>query len=180
MRLIAATNTDLLKAVAAGAFREDLYYRLRVISIRLPPLGERKGDVALLGAHFLQVYARENGKAIASIAPAALALLEAHAWPGNVRELENVIQKAIVLCRGDAIGADLVADDLQAGKGAPRPRAAAGAQKFKDVVDEFERDLIVDALREARGVQKKAAEQLGLKPTTLNEKIKRLRIRYRD
>ena len=180
VRIIAATHADLHAAVDAGAFREDLYYRLKVISIPIPPLRDRVGDVPLIAAHMLHKYARENDKKVRSIHPQALRLLAGYHWPGNVRELENVIQKAVVLCRGEEIAAEMIEDDVRPGRGGSRSRARVTGGAYKDLVAEFEREIIVEALRQSDGVQKRAAELLQLKPTTLNEKIKRLHIRYRS
>lgn len=179
VRIVAATHNNLPEAVRNGQFREDLFYRLKVISIPVPPLRDRGADIAPLANHFLQIYARENGKKVVSIAPQAMRLLEAHDWRGNVRELENVIQKAVVLCREDEISPDLVVDDLRPARGSSRGGAKVGTASYRELVDDFERDVILSALEQSEGVQKRAAEVLGLKPTTLNEKIKRLRIRYR-
>jgi len=179
VRIVAATHSDLRAAVEVGSLREDLYYRLKVITIALPPLRDRDGDVPLLATQFMQTYATENDKKVRSFAPETLALLQRHDWPGNVRELENVIQKAVVLCRGETIGPELVEEDLQPARSATSIRPRVGDVPYKTLVDDFERQVIVDALSQCDGVQKRAAEILGLKPTTLNEKIKRLQIRYR-
>ena len=178
VRIIAATHADLRQEVEAKRFRADLFYRLNVISVRLPPLRERAGDVRLLANHFLRFYAEENQKKVRSISAAAVELLESHSWPGNVRELSNVVQKAVVLCRGEEIDVDLLADDLRDARAPARNGLGAGG-RYKDLVEEFEKDVILDAMRRSEGVQKRAAEILGLKPTTLNEKLKRLRIRYK-
>lgn len=176
VRIIAATNSDLFAATKDGRFREDLYYRLNVISINLPALRERMDDVPLLADHFVQKYCRENDKEPLHLTPQALNALMDYSWPGNVRELENVIERAVVLCRGDAITADLLPDVIRE---KARPFIIAeGNVPFKEKVDQFRKVLILDALQKADGVQKEAAKILRIKPTTLNEMMKRYSIRY--
>ena len=182
VRIIAATNVDLRKEMEDGRFREDLFYRLHVISIQLPPLRERKEDIPLLVQHFVQKYAEENGRPPLEVPPDALDLLMDYDWPGNVRELENVIERAVVLSPGP---------DARP-RPDPRERApgAAGLRcrsvvlppegiSLKDVTAAYERQWIESALEAAGGVQKRAAELLHIKPTTLNEMIKRYDIRPR-
>jgi DNA-binding NtrC family response regulator len=175
VRLIAATNSDLEAGVQAGTFREDLYYRLNVINLQLPPLRERIEDVPMLVQHFLTRYAAENEKELREVAPPAMeALLEYH-WPGNVRELENVIERAVVLSTGETLSQELLPSSVR------RPSSAFAHQgelppdgvSLKEAVDEYESRLIVRALQEADGVQKRAAEILQVKPTTLHEMMKR-------
>jgi two-component system response regulator PilR (NtrC family) len=177
VRIIAATNTDLSTLVESGVFREDLYYRINVIRILLPPLRDRREDIPLLVDHFLKTYASENHKQLKGVTPQAMRWLERRDWPGNVRELENAVQRAVVLARSDCVDLDLLADDDLA----PRPRPVAGSHllrgSYKESLEAFERELILDALNRASGVQKRAAGLLGLKPTTLSEKIKRLGLR---
>jgi two-component system response regulator PilR (NtrC family) len=176
VRILAATNEDLKELVDQGRFREDLYYRLNVITITLPPLRERLEDVPILVEHFLQRCNTENQKNVRRIAPEVLERLLAHAWPGNVRELENVIERGVVLACDDEIGLSVLPKELLARATLPQSLALPRGLEFYEAVQRFERQLIESALREAGGVQKQAAEILGLKPTTLNEKIKRLRI----
>jgi two-component system, NtrC family, response regulator PilR len=178
VRIIAATNSDLERDVQEGRFREDLYYRLNVITIQLPPLRDRTEDVPLLVRHFLNQYAEENDKAIAEITTEALERLLDYHWPGNVRELENVIERATVLSSGTLLDVDLLpASVLQPGA-APAPTAGlpANGLSFKEAISGYERQLIVKALKASGGVQKKAAEMLKVKPTTLHEMMKRLSI----
>jgi two-component system response regulator PilR (NtrC family) len=180
VRIIAATNAHLENLVQQGAFREDLYYRLNVITIHLPPLRKRAEDIPLLARHFLRLYAEENGKAISEISPAAMERLIDYRWPGNVRELENAIERAVVLSPGETIEFELLPPAVRASNGAP-PAAPAGAlpdvgTSFWDAVSAYERQLIVRALQAAGGVQKRAAEILQVKPTTLHEMMKRLSI----
>ena len=117
MRLIAATNADIEALVRRGDFREDLYYRLNVITLQLPPLRDRTEDIPLLARHFLRVYAEENGKAMQSISPAALELLMDYRWPGNVRELENAIERAVVLSSGEVLEVELLPPAVRSGAG---------------------------------------------------------------
>ncbi len=179
VRIIAATNADLESEVGAGRFREDLYYRLNVITIHLPPLRRRSEDVALLARHVLQRYAAENEKSIRHIAPQALELLLDYSWPGNVRELENAIERAVVLSSGEVVDVDLLPPTVRrpnAIPSAPAPPLPASGISFKEAVNAYERQLIIRALQVADGVQKRAAELLQVKPTTLHEMMKRLEI----
>jgi DNA-binding NtrC family response regulator len=178
VRIIAATNADLETAVQQGQFREDLFYRLNVITITLPPLRKRTEDIPLLAQHFLAHYARENEKHIRDISPQAMeALLDYH-WPGNVRELENVIERAVVLSTGEVLGVDLLAAQVRNPEsvGLPPPTLPANGIAFKEAVSEYERQIIIKALQASHGVQKRAAELLQVKPTTLHEMMKRLNI----
>jgi len=181
VRLIAATNSDLKTQVAAGSFREDLYYRINVITIMLPPLRDKVDDIPLLAQFFLDKYSTENSRDGVAITDEALQLLKAHAWPGNVRELENAIERAVVLAppKGD-INAELIREYIEpASFDTSRPRMSVPPEglPMKDVVQEFQKQLIVDALRKSSWVQKEAAKLLDVKPTTLNEMIKRHGIR---
>jgi len=179
-RIIAATNADLEAEVARGGFREDLYYRLNVITISLPPLRARTEDIPLLARHFLTRYAQENDKPIEAIAPEAMSLLLDYRWPGNVRELENVIERGVVLSTGTEIDVELLSPAVRRGEGmahaAISAQAPNGEISLKEAVSEYERQLIIRALQETNGVQKHAAEKLKVKPTTLHEMIKRHRI----
>jgi len=181
VRIIAATNTDLKRMVDEGRFREDLYYRLNVISIPLPPLRERKVDIPALAQHFLQKYGEENNKRDLELAPEALDLLMDYDWPGNVRELENVIERAVVLATGPRIGTDLIPDHVRRTPAFQIPEVTVPPEgiSFKEVITDFEKRLIESTLEAAGGVQKRAAELLHIKPTTLNEMIKRYDIRPR-
>src|SRR5438034_414475 len=181
VRIIAATNIDLQVLVQRGEFREDLYYRLNVINIKLPPLQDRREDIPLLVDHFIVKYAAENGKVVRAITPEALALLINHSWPGNVRELENVIERAVVLASSPVIGLELLPETLQGDRPRPLPGPIQmdGHMSFYETMDRLEREIILGTLKSVNGVQRKAAARLGLNPTTLNEKIKRLKIQYR-
>jgi two-component system response regulator PilR (NtrC family) len=178
VRIIAATNADLEVAVAQGQFREDLYYRLNVITVSLPPLRKRTEDIPLLAQHFLAKCAHENEKAIAEISPPAMQLLLDYHWPGNVRELENVIERAVVLSTGTVLGVDLLPHGVRQPDAVMVPPSSVSSSgvPFKDAVSEYERQLVIKALQASGGVQKRAAELLQVKPTTLHEMMKRLNI----
>ncbi|TKJ34480.1 Fis family transcriptional regulator [bacterium (candidate division B38) B3_B38] len=178
VRIIAATNKKLKEIMERGEFREDLFYRLNVINIPLPPLRERKDDIPLLVSHFLQKYCEENKKKLCNITPEAMAYLESYHWPGNVRELQNIIERAVVLATTDIIGKELLPDYII------NPAVSlnfpvqfpSNSLSFKEMVHEFERKLILNSLKMANGVQKKAAELLKINPTTFSEMLKRLNI----
>ena len=176
VRVIAATNVDLRRAVEEGRFREDLYYRLNVIAIQLPPLRQRKEDIPALAQHFVDKYSQENGKAVEAVTPEALQVLMDYDWPGNVRELENVIERGVVLSTGPYIGPELVPDQVRTSPGffhIPPVSVPPEGINLREVIAGFERRLIESTLEATGGVQKDAARLLGLKPTTLNEMIKR-------
>jgi two-component system response regulator PilR (NtrC family) len=180
VRIVAATNADLEHLVQQGAFREDLYYRLNVITLNLPPLRRRAEDIPLLAKHFLTLYAEENGKPAREISAAAMHRLLDYRWPGNVRELENAIERAVVLSSGEIIDVDLLPPTLR-GERAPADETGSLALPdltvpFWDAVSSYERALVLRALRNAGGIQKRAAELLQVKPTTLHEMMKRLAI----
>src|SRR5262245_38106658 len=181
VRIIAATNVDLRKLMEEGRFREDLYYRLHVINVQLPPLRDRKDDIPLLVQHFLEKYGEENRKPGLEVTPEGLDMLMAYDWPGNVRELENVIERAVVLSAGRRIGTELIPDHIGRPSMFQMPRFVVPPEgiSFKDVITDFEKRLIESTLEAAGGVQKRAAELLHIKPTTLNEMIKRYDIRPR-
>ena len=181
VRIIAATNVDLRRMMDDGRFREDLYYRLHVITVQLPALRERRDDIPLLAQHFLEKYGEENHKTHLELTPEALDLLIDYDWPGNVRELENVIERAVVLSTGNRIDADLVPDHVRSSKRFQMPQFVVPPEgiSYKDAEIAFQRGLIESALEAAGGVQKRAAELLHIKPTTLNEMIKRHDIRPR-
>jgi two-component system response regulator PilR (NtrC family) len=177
VRILAATNEDIRKLVREGSFREDLFYRLNVINMTLPPLRERMQDLPILVAHFLDRFNAENGKQVRRVAPDALELLLGYPWPGNVRELENVIERGVVLASGNEITLSLIPDDLRSAPRLPATASLPEGVGLAEAVSRYERQLIESALRKSGGVQKRAARLLGLKPTTLNEKIRRLGIR---
>ena len=179
-RIIAA-NVELRKMMEEGKFREDLFYRLHVITVPLPALRERREDVPLLAQHFLEKYGVENQKPRLELTPEALDLLLEYEWPGNVRELENVIERAVVLCTSLRIDADLVPDHVRNSRRFQMPQFVVPPEgiSYRDAEIAFQRGLIESALEQAGGVQKRAAELLQIKPTTLNEMIKRHDIRPR-
>ena len=176
--IVAATNCDLREMVEDGRFREDLFYRLHVINIFLPPLRERKDDIPLLAHHFLAKYSEENQKPGIELTADALDLMTDYDWPGNVRELENVIERAVVLTSRNRIDADLIPEHVRSSPGFHIPRFVVPPEgiSFRDVITDVEKRLIESTLEAAGGVQKRAAELLRIKPTTLNEMIKRYEI----
>jgi two-component system response regulator PilR (NtrC family) len=178
VRILAATNTDIEALIAEKAFRKDLFYRLNVIKIEIPPLRERKEDIPLLVKHFLDIYARENHKDIEGVSEDVLEILDTHAWPGNVRELENLIERAVVLARAKVITRANLPPFLLRGDGVDDPPLGAAEESLdlRDRTQAFQKKIILAALKKTKGVQNKAAKLLGLKPTTLNEMIKRLGI----
>ena len=175
VRIIAATNVDLQKMVEEGSFREDLYYRLHVITIDLPSLRDRREDVPLLAQNFLDQYGKENQKNDLEFSPEALQCLEDYDWPGNVRELENVIERAVVLASSTKIGIELIPDELKTSESFQLPNFDMPTEgvPFRKIIEEMETRLILRALEVSEGVQKRAAELLQIKPTTLNEMLKR-------
>ncbi|HEX8476118.1 MAG TPA: sigma-54 dependent transcriptional regulator [Pyrinomonadaceae bacterium] len=191
VRIVAATNIDLKEAVRQGAFREDLYYRLAVVPIELPPLRERREDILQLAQHFIHKYNEENGRQISDqLAPEVLALLEAYTWPGNVRELENVIERAVVIAPGTEITVPCLPTDIaNPQKAREAAQSSAGVAvgidvghgiNFYDEVRRFEIDIIRRALEQTSGHQSRAARLLGMNATTLNSKIKTYNIQLRS
>src|SRR4051812_12179607 len=151
VRIIAATNVDLKKMMEEGKFREDLYYRLHVITVLLPPLRERKDDIPLLVQHFIEKYGKENNKPNLELSAEALDLLAEYDWPGNVRELENVIERATVLTSGQRIDADLIPDNVKNGRRFQMPQFVIPAEgiSYRDAEASFQRNLIESALEAA-------------------------------
>jgi len=178
VRVIAATNQDLSTAVRERRFREDLFYRLNVIPIEVPPLRDRREDVPLLVAHFLAGLARQRSQPSPHITPEAIDRLADHDWPGNVRELENLVERLVVL-GGDEIGPGELPPELRGDGRAPfgrAPRVTADGLPFNEVVDRFESDLILQALERTHWNKNQAARLLGLNRTTLLEKIKKKKL----
>ena len=179
VRVISATNANIEQEVRAGKFREDLYYRLNVIPILLPPLRERREDIPLLARHFLQKSCKELGRPLMSLSPDAMQALESYQWPGNVREMENVIERTVALTDGDSIARQDLPPDIAgvetAASGAPAfPKVTEQGIDMPQVIARIEGGMIRDALSLAGGVKARAASLLGLNRTTLVEKIKRL------
>jgi len=178
VRVVSATHRDLEKQIADGAFREDLYYRLNVFPITLPPLRQRPSDIALLAEHFIQKYARTAGKTIRGLDAGAALALSGYGWPGNVRELENVVERALILARG----AELTATDLEftrrptppgAPEPAPAPRAGDGTRPLQERLQEQERTAIVSAIDLAHGNIAHAARALGINRSTLYYRLRK-------
>lgn len=201
VRIIAATNRDLEAEVQAGRFREDLFYRLNVIPIHLPPLRERGGDIAILADHFITHFSRKNGRKKLGFSPEVRRVLEHYSWPGNVRELENIMERMTILCDGSVVTLEDLPGKIlaqvgdvaglpepvaaPAGNAAPQPAAPRGfawpaltdmeklGLNLKDFLDTIEERLLTEALETAFGVKNQAAEILGIKRTTLIEKLKK-------
>lgn len=176
VRIIAATNVDLRQLVREGKFREDLFYRLNVITIDLPPLRQRKEDIPLLVNFFLERYTVENQRTARRVTPEALRALVSYSWPGNVRELENVMERAVVLSSGTDVGLELL-PDLIAGRSSSFPvlEAKTDASLF-EIMEECERHIITDMLEKCNWNQTEAADRFRMPLSTLNQKIKRLNI----
>ncbi len=176
VRVIAATNVDLKRLVQEGRFREDLFYRLNVINIELPPLRNRREDIPLLVEHFLQRFCAENGHPPKPVSTDALRPLMDYDWPGNVRELENVVERAVVLSSGAAIGADLLPPSVTGRDAAARVFDSSPDASLFDIVEDCERRIIVNMLERCNWNQTEAADRFHIPLSTLNQKIKRLNI----
>ena len=169
VRVVAATNRDLAAEVKANRFREDLYYRLNVVAVTLPPLRRRRGDIPALAAHFLEKYGEAYGKKIKGLAPGTLNALLAHDWPGNVRELENAIERAVVLCKSS----ELTADDLPATLRGPRPAPRDAADLIPGAtLAEIEREAILRTLEMVNGSTSRAAEMLAVSVRKIQYRLK--------
>jgi len=190
VRIIAATNIDLKEAVRQGSFREDLYYRLAVVPIELPPLRDRNEDILPLAQHFIQKYNEENARNVSEqLAPEVLAMLESYSWPGNVRELENTIERAVVIAPGNEITKECLRTEISDPKSAVSGHQDGASNaavsdigrgiNFYEEVRRFEIDLIRRALEQTGGHQSRAARLLGMNATTLNSKIKTYNINLR-
>jgi DNA-binding NtrC family response regulator len=196
VRILAASNEDLRKLVREGRFREDLFHRLNVISIQLPPLRDRKEDIPLLVARFLEQFCKDNGKPPRSFTPAAMKLLMDYEWPGNIRELENAVERAVVLSTHESMDADLLPESVRTReivKGVrlqlaeflpPLPgeigsRSSVPPPSLFEILEEVERRIIVDMLERTNWNQTEAAERFQIPLSTLNQKIKRLGIETR-
>jgi Nif-specific regulatory protein len=182
VRLIAATNRNLEQAVATGHFREDLYYRLAVFPIHLPPLRERGADVLLLAEHFVRELGARMGRSNADLSGDARELLLAHSWPGNIRELQNAIERALILAPGHLISAEHLGIVARPRRDVPTPVATAPATAAEDpimTIDEQQKGMIVEALKRTRGHKARAADLLGLTRFQLYGRLKRYQIDVR-
>jgi Nif-specific regulatory protein len=173
LRLVAATNRDLAAAVKAGSFRDDLYYRLDVVSISLPPLRERREDIPLLAGYFAARHARRMNRAARGISPEARSCLLAYDWPGNVRELENAIERAVVLGAGDVLRPEDLPESVLEAETASQPPPT----RYHEALNEAKRRLIVKAMEEAGGRVTEAARSLGLHPNYLHRLLRNLDLR---
>jgi transcriptional regulator with PAS, ATPase and Fis domain len=173
VRVVAATNRDLAAHVASGGFREDLYYRLNVVSLRLPPLRDRREDVGPLLDHFLRRFTVEAGRQNLRFSETTRALLASHTWPGNVRELANVVERAVVLATDDELGPELLPEEIVEGVATP----SSSARGYHEAVAEAKRTILRDALQQTNGHQTRAAELLGLTQPYLARLIKNLGVR---
>lgn len=171
VRIIAATNVDLREKVKTGEFRKDLFYRLDIINIELPPLRERKEDIPILFEHFLEKYNKENKKNIKKPDSKFIKSLIDYDWPGNIRELENIAQRAVLLSNGDKITSAILPPEIL------NVRKIERKGNFNELVDNFKKQIILESLDRNNWVQKKASEELQLKATTLSELMKRLEIK---
>ena len=175
VRIVVATHKDLEEQIKEGIFREDLYYRINVFPIYLPPLRERKDDIMQLADHFLERLAAENSKNISRISTPAIEMLTRYHWPGNIRELENCIERAVLLCDGDVIRSEHLPPSLQMVK----KTESAANRSLSEIIANTERELIVDALKKFDGQQRKTAKELGITERILGYKIKKYNIHPR-
>jgi Nif-specific regulatory protein len=172
VRLIAATNKDLEKAIAAGTFREDLHYRLNVFTIFVPPLRERKPDIMLLADHFLEKYSIEHHKDIKRISTPAIDMLMAYHWPGNVRELQNIMERAVLVCDSGVIHGHHLPPTLQTAEASGTGMHVT----LDDAVSAYEKDIIQDALKTSRGNRSRAAKLLGSTERIISYKVRKYHI----
>jgi two-component system NtrC family response regulator len=177
VRLVAATNRDLEKAMKDGSFREDLYYRLNVVTVVIPPLRERKEDIPALMEHFIKKYSKENNKNITGVTAETRDLLMRYSYPGNVRELENVIERAIVLTKGEIVTTSDIPLHLRTVESEERICVAKRDGSLTDTLDTLERGIIMEAMKAAGGVQTRAAEKLGISERVLRYKLKKYKIK---
>jgi len=175
IRLVAATNKDLEKAIQSGEFREDLYYRLNVFAIFVPPLRERKSDILLLADHFLEKFSQEHGKKVKRISTPAIDMLASYHWPGNVRELSNAIERAVVICDAQVLHAHHLPPTLQTAEASDTGQTST----LRDSLETFEKDALLDALKSARGNRAKAARLLSTTERIFNYRVKKYGIDYK-
>jgi DNA-binding NtrC family response regulator len=176
VRIIAATNVNLQEAVREGRFREDLFYRLNVICLELPPLRARREDIPLLAAHFLKFYAQENGTEDRVLSPEAMRIIMDYEWPGNVRELENAMERGVVLSTSRSITPDLLPTQLTGSTYSASLLDHQPNASLFDLMEEIERRIISDRLERCHWNQTDAAEYFKIPLSTLNQKIKRLNV----
>ncbi len=169
VRVLCATHRDLREEIRAGRFREDLYFRLHVFTIGLPPLKERREDVPLLVHHFIEKFNAETGKKVQGVSPAAMAVLQSYAWPGNIRELRNTVERAMILVDGDVIGEEQLPPDMQA----IRPEAATLRVPLGIPIEKVEKEYILASLQRNGGNKARTAEALGISEKTLYNKLNR-------
>src|SRR5512134_1886520 len=169
VRVICATNRDLKEEIRRGRFREDLYFRLHVFTIVLPPLKERREDIPLLVHHFIEKFNAETGKHVQGVSPAALAVLQGYAWPGNIRELRNTVERAMILTDGEVIGEEHLPPDMQAS----RPEAATLRVPLGIPIEKVEKEYILASLQKNGGNKARTAEILGISEKTLYNKLNR-------
>jgi DNA-binding NtrC family response regulator len=181
VRILSATNTDLKAATRAGAFREDLFYRLNAVNIHLPPLRERAGDIPLLAAHFIRRQNAKFGTAVKGFTPEALAAAVAYPWPGNVRELRNAVEGALALESGDFIGLEVLSQFIEVPNRCEETGAAdAGESGFATALNRFEGEYLRGLLRRVHGNAEAAAAEAGINLATLYRKIKKHGIRKEE
>ncbi len=176
VRIMASSNRDLETAIEAGEFRQDLYYRLNVVSINLPPLRERKGDIRALALHFIEKYNRENGTRVQEISDQAFMCLENYDWPGNVRELENIIERAIVLGPGETIDVQHISAGLEKAPGRPEKSSSSAGFEPRPLED-VEREHVLRMIEYNQGHRQKSAQALGISERSLRDRLKRWRDR---
>ncbi len=177
VRVIAATNRDLEKAMGEGKFREDLYYRLNVVSVVIPPLRERKEDVPELLDHFIEKYSHVNRKKISGVSAEARDILMRYSYPGNVRELENIVERAVVLSKGGTVTSADLPLHLRTVESEEKICVRKTGSSLNETLDTMERGIIIDALKESGGVQTRAAEKLGISERVLRYKLKKYKIK---
>jgi DNA-binding NtrC family response regulator len=176
-RVILATNEDVAAAVAEGRFRQDLYYRINVINIELPPLRERISDIPALAEHFLARVCEDTGKTVHGIDDDAVAAMQRYRWPGNVRELQNVVERAVLLGKGDRVHVTDLPSNLASA--APMPSTSSTGRTLKDALEGPERQIILDVLESNQWNRNATADELGINRTTLYKKMKRLGLEER-
>ena len=172
--MILATNEDLAEAVVEGRFRQDLYYRVNVINIELPPLRERASDVPMLALHFLENVVKDSGKHVEGFTDDAIAAMSRYHWPGNVRELQNVVERAVLLGKGPLVRCDDLPSHLLTGQSVISLAAPQGGKSLKDSLADPERAIILDTLKSFNWNLNATAEKLGINRTTLYKKMKKL------